>query len=43
NSYISLYNYLFRNRILVSLWSTAYLPYYVVPATLMSGKSQLIL
>ncbi|ATX14181.1 hypothetical protein E2120_20065 [Escherichia coli] len=41
--YISLYNYLFRNRILVLLWSTAYLSYYVVPATLMSGKSQLIL
>ena len=38
NSYISLYNYLFRNRILVSLWSTAYLPYYVVPATLIEWE-----
>ncbi|EFN7744739.1 hypothetical protein EGC27_12725 [Escherichia coli] len=43
NRYISLYNYPLHNPILVLLWSTAYLSYYVVPATLMSGKSQLIL
>ncbi|EFI4020806.1 hypothetical protein DXT09_01000 [Escherichia coli] len=43
NKRICLYDYPSPNPILVSLWDSADLLYYVVPATLMNGKSHLIL